>query len=190
MKAGYRCLIGLLILLVMGGSVLLAADNSQNEPEEELAYRTIRGSIYDLGTGTMSMLIFSPGGEGELLSGGNFLLEGDEKKLRKLIGLPVVLTGAVDPECDKTLSKMKVENFNLDYELTEEEQDVQVYGTLKEFQEQFYLLTPDQIVVKLENVSYQALQDFIGQEMLFSGQAVLEDEFQATMAVSSYNNLE
>jgi hypothetical protein len=149
-------------------------------------YQTLGGSIYEEGTGTMSLLIF----KGQ--NGNRYLITGDLKdRLRNLKGLPLTLTGQVeDLNLDGKLTQAKFNVKLYDVEYSSDYKEVSVLGTLEEDKEGLVLLTKEQKVIRLDSDTYHSLDNYLGKEIVINGFLEELTEYQAKMQVKSYRNID
>ena len=179
--AVFKKSLAIVFIFVLVGGVGIMAMSSSPRVENRSGYQTLQGRIYEEGTGTISMLIFTAE------TGEKYQILGEEDKLRNLKELPLLLTGYVEKsEGEEFVGQLEVKLYNTDYELTEEEKEVAVYGKLEKGVDNLVLLTPKQVVIDLAPESYHGLADYAGQEVVIRGQLRKEDNYHARMEVKSY----
>ena len=227
-----------------------AAEGDQGDSSESAAiearpgYQTLRGQIYDIGTGEVPMLVFKaetgdylvtaagagsagrpPGAvdntgtdnsqdAAENVGDDNDNDDSDyaggdassvtQKKLGKLKGLPLLLTGRVSLFDGGSFSgQLEVEDYNTyndssqdssgdnsseeDCESTWEE--VAILGRLVAGENSLVLLSKDQVVIELEPDSYHSLGDYLEEEVVITGSLELLAEFRGQLVVKTYQVL-
>jgi len=149
-------------------------------------YQSLGGTIYEKGTGTISLLIFKG------YNGNRYLITGDLKdRLRNLKGLPLTLTGKVEdlnPNGKLTQGKFRVKLYDVEYNLDYKE--VSILGVLEEDKDGLVLLTKEQKVIRLDATTYHSLDKYLGKEIVINGFLEELTEYKAKMEVKSYLNLE
>ena len=166
--------------LLLATTISIAASNLVEE-----GYQTIKGSIYEEGTATISNLILKSGDR-------QYLITGLEDKLTHLKGLDLILTGDL-----KKLNKgpydgeLDVYKYNIDYDRSAKElSDVSILGDLVATKDNLVLLTPDQIVIDLDSDTYHALDNHLGKEVVINGSLKKDSKYKARMKLKSYRIVE
>ena len=172
-----------LIIAIAGISLFFTCISLANTNEKiESGYHTLKGEIYEEGTGTISTLIFVTQQE-------SYLIRNNTKKLSDLKGIPLLLTGKVDRDDNQKpyQGQIDVTHYNTDYDRSEQKlEEVSILGELVEKNDDLILLTPDQIVINLDSDTYHSLQEYVGQEVLITGSFSRKNKHKADMKVKSY----
>ncbi|PRX31072.1 hypothetical protein BX659_106105 [Orenia metallireducens] len=183
-----KLLIVISLLLMLLSTFTIYAMSSSKIMTEGLkeGYHSLGGTIYEEGTGTISLLIFKG------YDGNRYLITGDLKdRLRSLKGLPLVLTGKVEDvnlEGKLTQAKLKVKLYDVEY--SNDYKEVSVLGTLEEDKEGLVLLTKKQKVIRLDSDTYHSLDKYLGEEIVINGFLEELTNYQAKMEVKSYRSLD
>ncbi|AZR74238.1 hypothetical protein BBF96_13020 [Anoxybacter fermentans] len=173
----------LIFLLIIGLSSYTLALKKQPMIE----YKTLKGTLYEEGTGEISLLILKTENDKK------YLVKGDLKKvLRNLKGIPLILTGKVDKTNGNYFQgKFTVEMYNTDYpKYIYYLEEVSVLGRLKNIDDILLIITPDQQVIELNGLAKETLQKNIGKKVLINGSLTRTGEYQAQMEIKSYLVLE
>lgn len=163
-----------ILALIFISTTIIAANYNELE---ELNYRTLRGELYDIGTGEVSLLVFKT-------ESGNYLVHSKDK-LKTLKSLPLLLTGEVTQLSNNFFEgKIDVRDFNTYYESDWDE--VSVLGRLVKGKNNLVLLTKNQIVIELDCSPAHSLNDHIEEEVIITGSFEEINYYNAFMEVKSY----
>jgi len=162
----------------------------QDKAEVKTGYQTLKGQLYEEGTGTISLLIL------DAEDGNDYQVTADNqqliKELRNLKGLPVLLTGKVTAQTgsyqlgtDKAVElyqgQLQLTDYNVAYDLTAEE--TAVLGRLARGNEQLVVVTKDQYIIELTSISTEALTEQVGKKIVVTGEVEQISDYRYQMKV-------
>ncbi len=205
----------LLILVIMTLAVTTIgraglADNCNTGSEPGPAYQTLKGELYDIGTGEVPFLVFNT-------SAGDYLVaNASYGRLKNLKGLPLLLTGRVSKVYGGSfMGQIEVKNYNTYYESSSDcswenssnsssntacedtrdkpcqsfWEEVSVLGRLVDGGDNLVLLSKDQVVIELDPDTYHSLGDHLGEEIVITGSLEKSNKYSGQMEVKSYRVL-
>lgn len=147
----------------------------------ESKYMTLQGNLHDLGTGEAPLLIFESDSE--------YYIVDNDSRLNNLKGIPLLLTGKITKlENGPFKGRIEVIYYNSYYESDWDE--ASILGKLVENNNTLFLLTKDQIVIKLDSEKGHSLFDYIGEDVLINGSLNELEDYSGSMKVKSYRVIE